>query len=120
MITEFLQEFDDVVGIVCDGELTRKDLVGIHALLNERLAATSEPGLVVDLTRFTGYSDLGVFVADSRMNLAHRNDFSRIAIIGQQRWTELGTALASLLTRAEMRWFDTNRVDLGADWARRG
>ncbi len=120
MITEFLHEFDDVVGIVCDGELTRENLAGIHALLNERLAATSEPGLVVDLTRFTGYSDLGAFVADSRMDIAHRNDFSRIAILGEQRWTELGTALASLLTRAEMRWFDTDQADLAADWARRG
>jgi len=120
MVTEFLHEFDDVVGIVCDGEFTREDLTNIHALLNERLAATSEPGLVVDLTRFTGYSDIGASVADIRMDLTHRNDFSRIAIIGQQRWTELGTALASLLTRAEMRWFDTGQADHAADWVRRG
>ena len=120
MITEFLREFDDVVGIVCDGELTREDLSGIHALLHERLAAKSEPGLVVDLTRFNGYSNFGAFLADGRMDLAHRNDFSRIAVIGEERWTELGTALASLLTRAEMLWFDTDQAELAADWARRG
>ena len=118
MFMETLNDHEDVVGIVCDGRLTEEDLKRMHALLHDRLAEAEKPGLVVDLTSFEGYQDLAALREDAKMDMAHRNDFSRIALIGDQKWMEWGAALAGALTRAEMRWFDSSESDAAKDWAR--
>ena len=119
MFTASLKEYPDIVGIACEGSLTDDDLYGIHILLQESLASAHQPGLVVDLSRFTGYSDPETFSEYVRIDIIHWNDFSRIAIVGDQKWMELGVAVASFLTRAEMRWFDAGEAEQAVEWARR-
>ena len=119
MFTETLKDHDDVIGIVCNGELTEEDMKRMHGFLHERLASAGHPGLVVDLTGFESYEDLAALSEDAKMDMAHRNDFSRVAVIGDKKWMEWGTDLAGALTRAEMRWFDSNELEMAQDWARR-
>jgi hypothetical protein len=118
MFTETLKDHDDVIGIVCGGKLTEEDLRRMHELLHERQASTDCPGLVVDLTSFDGYPGLAALREDAKMDTAHRNDFSRIAVIGNSKWMKWGTSLASTLTCAEMRWFDNGGAETANDWAR--
>ena len=44
MFTETLKEYDDVVGIACQGRLSREELARMHALHHERLREIDEPG----------------------------------------------------------------------------
>ena len=120
MFTETLTAQDDVVGIACEGKLTEDDLKRMRALLHERLQAEAEPGLVVDLTGFEGYEGLAALREDMKMDTTHRNDFRRIAVVGDSKWMEWGTSLAGLLTRSEMRWFGPGEKEAAAEWARRG
>lgn len=92
----------------------------MHALLHERLASVDDPNLVVDLTGFEGYADVAALREDARMDSAHRNDFSRIAVIGDKKWMEWEAALAGALTRAEMQWFDSSESEEAQNWARKG
>jgi len=117
--TETLTEHDDVVGIACEGKLTEDDLKEMRALLHERLEAADRPGLVIDLTAFEGYGDLSALREDLKLSTAHRMDFRRIAVVGDRKWMEWGTALAGFLTKSEMRWFNANQCDAAVDWARR-
>ena len=118
MFTETLKDHEDVIGIACDGKLTEDDLRRMHELLHERLASTDCPGLVVDLSSFEGYQTLSALREDLTMDIAHRNDFSRVAIIGDRKWMGWGTSLAGTLTRAEMRWFDSDEAVAAKAWAR--
>lgn len=118
MFTETLTERSDVIGIACEGKLSESDLKRMHVLLHERLDTAEKPGLVVDLTKFDGYTGAAAMREDLRMDTAHRNDFSRIAVVGDKMWMEWGTMLASALTRSEMRWFDSGDRDTAVDWAR--
>lgn len=118
MFTETLKDHDEVIGIVCRGKLTEDDLGRMHEPLHERLASADCPGLVVDLTGCDGYEGLGALREDLKMDTAHRNDFSRIAVIGDRKWMEWGTSLAGALTRAELRWFDSGEAEAAEDWAR--
>lgn len=120
MFIETLTAHHEVVGIACEGKLTEDGLKRMHALLHERLEAVEQPGLVVDLTGFEGYEGLTALREDLKMDIAHRNDFSRIAVIGDAKWMEWGTTLAAALTRAEMRWFEASKADEAAEWARHG
>lgn len=120
MFTETLQQDNAVVGLVCAGKLSVEDLKRMHALLHERLADRPWPGLVVDLRDFAGYESLSAALEDVKMDLAHRNDFSRTAVIGNRTWMEWGTKLVKVLTSADMRWFEVGDADRAVEWARGG
>jgi len=92
----------------------------MHALLHDRIASTPKPGLVVDLGNFAGYEDLSAALEDLKMDAAHRNDFSRVAVVGSREWMELGTELVKFLTSADMRWFDIGGADEALEWVREG
>ena len=118
MFIETLTERTDVIGIACEGKLSESDVKRMHALLHERLAIAGKPGLVVDLTNFDGYTGPNTMREDFRMDVAHRNDFRRIAVICDETWAAWGAWLANALTRAEMRWFDRDKRNAAAEWAR--
>jgi len=118
MFTETLTQHDDVVGIACEGKLTKTELERMHALLHERLGGADRPGLVLDLTGFEGYDGPAAMLEDLKIDTAHALDFSRIAVIGESTWMERGTNLAGVLTRAEMRCFDPAEIDTASSWAR--
>ncbi|GAB5377841.1 MAG: hypothetical protein AcusKO_43030 [Acuticoccus sp.] len=120
MLTETLINDIHVVGIACKGQLTKDELNRMHALIHDRLATIENPGLVLDLSEFEGYATAAALLEDLKIDIDHRNDFGRIAIVGDERWMERGVAIASLLTRAEMRWFEVGERDDAVDWARRG
>lgn len=120
MFTETLTGHDGVIGIACEGKLTVDDLKRMHALLHERFVVGKKPGLVVDLTGFDGYEGFSALREDLKLVVAHRNDFDRIAVIGDQEWIAWGTSLARAVTSGEMRWFVPRDRDAGAEWARRG
>ncbi|SDY90442.1 STAS/SEC14 domain-containing protein [Citreimonas salinaria] len=117
MFRETLEDHDDVIGIACEGKLTEDDMKRIHALLHETLAAAGQPGMVIDLTGFDGFESPSALREDVRMETAHRNDFSRIAVIGDRKWIEWGTSLAKALTRSEMQWFEPHDRNQATDWA---
>lgn len=118
MFTETQTRHDDVVGIACEGTLTKTELERMHTLLHERLEGAGEPGLVLDLTRFEGYDEPAAMLEDLKIDSAHARDFRRIAVVGDGTWMEWGTKLAGVLTRAEMRWFDAAEMDAAISWAR--
>ena len=117
MFIETLTERTDVIGNACEGKLSESDVKRMHAWLHERLAIAGKPGLVVDLTNFDGCTGPDTMCEDIRMNVAHRNDFRRIAVICDETWAARGAWLANALSRAEMRWFDRDEMDAAAEWA---
>ncbi|MGK7296853.1 MAG: STAS/SEC14 domain-containing protein [Candidatus Wenzhouxiangella sp. M2_3B_020] len=119
MFTETLKDDDEVIGIVCNAKLTEEDMKRLHVLLHERLASAERPGLVIDLKKFEGYEDTDALREDMRMDISHRNDFARVAVIGGNEWMEWGTSLAGAITRAETRWFDSSEAQAAQEWARR-
>ncbi len=101
MFTETLTAHDDTIGLACEGKLSESDLKRMHALLHERLQETSKPGLVLDLTRFEGYDGPSALLEDLKIDTAHRNDFRRVAVVGEGALLEWGTRFADVLTTAD-------------------
>lgn len=105
MFTETLTDHDEMIGLACEGKLSESDLKRMHALLHQRLQETSKPGLVLDLTRFEGYEGPSALLEDLKIDTAHRNDFRRVAVVGEGALMEWGTKFADVLTKAELRQF---------------
>jgi hypothetical protein len=83
------------------------------------LEKAEKPGLFIDLTAFEGYESLAALREDAKLDTSHANDFSRIAVIGDRKWTEWGTGFADVLTGADMQWFDTSNAAEAKEWAQK-
>lgn len=118
MFTETLTDHDDTIGLACEGKLSKSDLKRMHALLNDRLQETSKPGLVLDLTRFEGYERPSALLEDLKIDKAHRNDFCRVAVVGEGLLVEWGTRFADVLNKAELRQFGPAEMDAAIAWVR--
>lgn len=110
---------DAVLRIDCHGKLTKDDLHTMHQLLHARLAELVKPGLVIGLDAFSGYDNPAAMAEDIRMDLAHRNDFARVAIVGDKTWVEWGAAVANAFTTGELRWFEAGNMNGAVKWAAR-
>lgn len=80
MFREILENDDAVIALVGEGKLSQDDMKRMHAVLHERLEAGSNPGLLVHLEGFDGYEGAAAMLEDFKMDLSHRNDFTRIAV----------------------------------------
>lgn len=120
MFTETLKDNDGTIGIACEGKLSESDLKRMHALLHQRLQQTSKSGLVLDLTRFEGYEGPSALLEDLKVDTAHRNDFCRVAVVGEGTLMEWGTRFADVLSKAELRQFDPGEADEAIAWVREG
>ncbi|MDT0684049.1 STAS/SEC14 domain-containing protein [Roseicyclus sp. F158] len=118
MFTEIETADSNVIGIACRGKLSESDLERMHGLLHERLERPGKPGFVLDLTDFDGYDGPSAMLEDLKIDTAHANDFSRVAIVGEGVLMEWGAKLADALTQAEMRNFDPAQMDAAIEWVR--
>ena len=116
MFTETLTDHDEMIGLACEGKLSESDLMRMHALLHQRLQETSKPGLVLDLTRFEGYEGPSALLEDLKIDTAHRNDFRRVAVVGEGALMKWGTRFADVLTKAELPQLDPSETDAAIAW----
>ena len=118
MFKETLTEHDDVIGLGCEGKLSEDDFERMHTLIHERLSQGGRPGLLLDLTKFEGYENALALLEDIKIDTAHANDFSRIAVVGERSWMEWGTKIVNVITLAEMRWFKATDFKNAIAWLR--
>ncbi len=52
--------------------------------------------------------------------MAHCNDFTRVAVVGEGTSMNWGYRLANIVTKAELRRFDPSDMDAAIAWARGG
>lgn len=117
MYAERMIEDERVLVLECSGQLTADEFQAVHALVHERLDERGRRGLVLSLDGFEGYDGPAALLEDVRVDLKHRNDFDRIAIVGDQRWLQWGSLVAKLLTQGELRWFEQSAYDDAVRWA---
>ncbi|MGR3380435.1 STAS/SEC14 domain-containing protein [Roseovarius indicus] len=104
------------MGLACEGKLSESELKRMHALLHQRLPEPSKPGLVLDLTRFEGYDGPSALLEDLKIDTAHRNDFRRVAVVGEGALMKWGTRFADVLTKAELPQLDPSETDAAIAW----
>lgn len=89
----------------------------------ERIAAHGQGAvpMVIELAPdFSGWDLAGIW-RDLRFDVKHKEQFSRIAVIGTRDWHEWATNLSdALFPPAEMRFFEPDARGRAERWARTG
>ena len=84
-------------------------------LFEARIAAHGKISLVWEMRDFHGWSVEGLW-ADTKFDVRHAGDFSRVALVGETKWQEMMTSLMSPFTSAEVRFFETTDLDDALRW----
>jgi hypothetical protein len=71
--------------------------------------------LYFELRHFKGW-ELAAAWEDLKFDFRHRNDFSKVAIVGDKQWEKWLTNLTKPFTKAAVRYFDVHEKDAAKQW----
>ena len=94
------------IEIKMQGKLTHKDYVLFVPIVDKALkeAKGLEADLLIDLRKFSGWEMLAAW-DDLKFGLKHRNDFTKMAIIGEKKWEEVSVQMMSHLMKGKTKHF---------------
>ena len=99
------------------GKLTHEDYKVINPLIDSALDGVKDPKVTVffDGSELEGW-ELRAAWDDFRLGLKHGNEFDKIAILGNKRWLEYSSKIASWFVSGEVKYFDDSTTAL--EWLR--
>ncbi len=109
----------DFVAIKLTDKLTELDFQIIVPLLQAEIEEYHKIALFVEMKDFHGWT-AGALWADTKFDLKHYNDFSRIAMVGDQKWEKWMATLAKPFTTAAVRFYDIAQRDVALRWSSGG
>lgn len=109
----------DFVAIECSDKLTPLDFEIITPLLESQIEEYHKIALFVEMKDFHGLAGGGLW-ADTKFELKHHGDFTRIAIVGDQKWEEWMALLFKPFTSAKVRYYDVCQREIAMNWASGG
>jgi len=118
MLYELPESAGDLLVIQATDTLTTSDYTDIFIpKVEEKLAAHGKIRALVYLDHnFTGF-EAGALWEDAKFGLAHRNDFIRLSMVGDQQWLEWLTNVANHLIEGETRHFTASQFLQALHWA---
>ncbi len=98
------------------GRLTHEDYEQIAPLIDYALQGVENPQVqvLVDARDFEGW-ELRAAWDDFKLALKHGNEFSRVAILGDEKWQKVAARIASWFVSGEVRYFEEEE-DEALDW----
>jgi hypothetical protein len=109
----------DFVAIQCIDKLTELDFEIITPLLESQIEEYHKISLFVEMKDFHGWTDGGLW-ADTKFELKHHGDFTRIAIVGDQKWEKWLAMLSKPFTSAKVRYYPMEQRESAMTWASGG
>ncbi len=84
-------------------------------LLQERIQAHGKVKVYAEVQDVQEYS-LQALRDEVTFDLKHANDFSRVAIVGNQKWLDWLVTVAKPFTTADVRYFDFSERSQAWEW----
>ena len=101
------------------GKLTKMDFEIIVPLMVTEIEEYHKIALYVEMQDFHGWTAEALW-ADTKFDLRHHKDFSRIAFVGDQTWEEWMAILSKPFTSAAVRYFDELEREAALRWSSGG
>lgn len=107
------------IGFRATGKLTDEDYKTVLIPKVEELIKTHGKGriLVIVDSDFKGW-DLGAFWDDAKFGMAHRNDFEKMALVGDTKWSDWGAKISKWFVSGEVQHFDMDQLAQAWEWVK--
>ena len=105
-----------MIVIRASGTLSAKDYEAAVPELQHAIALSNGPlRVLLRLEDFSGW-EIGAMWREIEFDLKYRNEFGRIAVIGETALEDWGTRLSALFTKVEMHFFPTDQEAKAYEW----
>ncbi len=111
------ESVDDLICIKVSGKLTDADY---KAFIPKVEAVIEEFGTIkfyVDMLDLEGWEWRAAW-DDFAFGIKHWSDFSKLAMVGDQRWEELSAKIADKINQADVRYFEADQEAEALSWVR--
>jgi hypothetical protein len=92
------------IEIEARGKLTRDDYARLGPELDQLVANRGRLRVLIRLEEFEGWT-VGAAFEELRLDIRHRRDFERTAVVGDSTWEKIATRIAAPLFSGEVRYF---------------
>ena len=106
-----------VVEITVDGAISRAEFEEIAGKLEALIALHGKVRLLEEIKSVAGI-DPSTFWNDLKFSLRHLNDFSRCAVVTDQRWIEWFARAVAPFVACDIRHFPTEQIAEARHWLR--
>lgn len=108
----------NMIVIRASGALTTQDYDAAVPELQHAIELSDRPlRVLLRLEDFSGW-EIGALWSEIEFDLKYRNDFGRIAVLGETELEEWGTTLSAPFTKADMKYFPTEQEAEALEWLR--
>lgn len=107
--------YDDVVALQLHGKIKKQDYEEVIPILKDRIEEFGSINFYCELIDLEGIEPKAIW-EDVKFDVEHAHDFNKIAIVGDQKWTEWMTKFSSPFTSAKVEYFDNTEKDKAMDW----
>ena len=107
-----------VAEIEISGRVSREEFDRVAEKLEALIAKHDQIRVLEILHDFEGM-DVGAFWEDLKFSLRHMQDFSRCAVVSDQKWVDLWTQILSPLIRCEVEYFEPDKMREARAWLER-
>jgi len=97
------------------GKLEHEDYVLMVPMLENAIAGIQKPKIevLVDATDFEGWA-LEAAWDDLKFGMKHKDEFTKIAFVGNKKWEEYGIKVSNWFMSGEMRYFED--INAAKEW----
>lgn len=105
----------DFLKVTMEGQLTHADYQKFAPQLDECIKAGGHNCLLIDATRLEGW-DVQAGWDDFKLGVKHRNDFDKIALVGNKTWEEYMAKFSSMIMSGEVKFFSQDNRQQAESW----
>jgi len=107
---------DNVLDITLNGEVTTEDYDSLVPRLEDEIETHDEIRVLWDMSEMDGI-EAGAVWEDLKLDLNHRADYGRVAVVGDERWHDWATQLFKPFAKGAVRYFDVSQRHVALEWA---
>jgi hypothetical protein len=105
----------NIAYLIAEGELTKQDYDKLIPAMEALIFDHKIIRLYFELQDFHGW-ELSALWEDLKFDFKHRNDFSRVAVVGDKQWEKWLTNLSKPFTKAAVKYFDLHEKEAAKRW----
>ncbi|HEU0207588.1 MAG TPA: STAS/SEC14 domain-containing protein [Candidatus Udaeobacter sp.] len=107
----------EFVAVEVSGKLTQQDYDELIPSWKATIARHGKMRLLFIMHDFHGWGPRAAW-DDFRFDLRHRSQVERVAMVGEKKWQEWMTKIASWFVDADVRYFDISQHAEAEQWVR--
>lgn len=112
---EIIPENGNVVRVRVSGKLTQADYDKLIPSWEQMIARHGSMRMLFVMENFSGW-EAGAAWEDFRFGREHGKQVERIAMVGEKKWQEWMSKLASFFVSEEVKYFDHTEIEAAERW----